>query len=527
MVHTSGWGRKLDQHAYTRGGVSNVSRSVLDLTVHAGLSGEEAAVPTGPVTGGRPQRRTPSQSNVLQFSARHPAAGIAPAAALRRVRAALISVALAVALPIACIALLVGRLEIVAAVLGWLLAESCVLQVARHLDELRPATQALRRHALYAMSACVVGVLAHTPDGALRVLIVFTGLGLIQASALTLVRTKRGQRLLGITAPPSVLVVADSSTARQAIEDRASVSSSAIVGVCLVGASDKMLSVAGVPVLGCVDDIVSVVEHLNIHEVAVRLESPLDNEWMRELQWSLERFGARLTLVTGLCDTSARRISVNKVGNAVVMGISQARPAGFTRSVKSVAESVLAVVGLVLTLPLLLACAVAVKLDSPGPAFFRQTRVRDGDRTFTMLKLRTMTADAQDRRAELEASNEVGGGLFKMKADPRMTRVGRVLRKLSLDELPQLLNVIRGEMSLIGPRPALPNEVAAYDDRARRRLGVKPGLTGLWQVSGRSRLSWEESIALDVDYVDNWSAGRDVRIALETIRAVVCKDGAY
>ena len=447
--------------------------------------------------------------------------------ALRRVRTALLSVVAVVAVPLVAVAFALGRPELVGATLCWVIAETGVLQVRRHLDEIGSAVDVLRRHALYAMSACVVGVLASAPHAALLALVMLSCLGVLQTTALVSVRRPAVQRRLGITAAPSVLIVADSGTARQTIEDRAGVTSSTVVGVCLVGESDKAGSVAGVPVLGSADDIVNVVRQLNIHEVAVRLESPLDNDWMRELQWSLESLGARLTLVTRLSHTRAGRVKVKRVGNAVVMGIAQARPTGLVRSLKAAAESLLAVVGFVLTLPLLLACAVAVKLDSPGPAFFRQERVRDNDRTFTMLKLRTMSVDAQDRRAELEAANEVGGGLFKMKADPRITRVGRVLRKLSLDELPQLLNVLRGEMSLVGPRPALPSEVATYDGRARRRLGVKPGLTGLWQVSGRSRLSWEESIALDIDYVDNWSAGRDLRIALETVRAVVCKDGAY
>ena len=273
--------------------------------------------------------------------------------------------------------------------------------------------------------------------------------------------------------------------------------------------------------------MVGLVEELGIHEVSVRLEAPLDSEWSRELGWALEALGVRLSLVTKLRGTAAGRVRVSRVGSSVVLGVSQARPSGLVRQVKAVVEAVVALVMMVVALPVLVVCVVAVRLDSSGPAFFRQTRVRDGGRTFTMVKLRTMGVDAEARRGELEGLNEVGGGLFKMEVDPRVTRVGRVLRKLSLDELPQLWNVVRGEMSLVGPRPALPSEVASYDVRARRRLGVKPGLTGLWQVSGRSRLSWEESVALDIDYVDNWSAGRDVRIAVQTVRAVVAKDGAY
>jgi lipopolysaccharide/colanic/teichoic acid biosynthesis glycosyltransferase len=144
-----------------------------------------------------------------------------------------------------------------------------------------------------------------------------------------------------------------------------------------------------------------------------------------------------------------------------------------------------------------------------------------------MYKLRTMTEDAEDRLEELLEFNEVGGGLFKMKADPRVTKIGAWLRRLSLDELPQLYNVLVGDMSLIGPRPALPCEVASYDQVARRRLAVKPGLTGLWQVSGRSNLSWDETVRIDHDYVDNWRPSRDLTIALRTVKAVLSKDGAH
>jgi exopolysaccharide biosynthesis polyprenyl glycosylphosphotransferase len=266
---------------------------------------------------------------------------------------------------------------------------------------------------------------------------------------------------------------------------------------------------------------------LRVSEVVVGAAAPVEGEWLRELAWSLERLGARLSVVTPVRSTAPGRVRVSRVGDSIVVGVAQARPTGVARQLKAAVEAVVASVMLVVALPLLVACAVAVRLDSPGPAFFRQERVRDGGRTFAMLKLRTMAVDAESRRGDLEPLNEVGGGLFKMRSDPRVTRVGRVLRKLSLDELPQLVNVVRGQMSLVGPRPALPSEVAAYDRRALRRLEVKPGLTGLWQVSGRSRLSWDESVALDLDYVDNWSPRRDVKIALDTIRAVTGRDGAF
>jgi len=494
--------------------------------VPTGLLGENAVLPAG-LSLGPPPLRTSPHSTVLQFLPRHPEDEIAPAVALRRVRAVVLSALAVISAGVVAAGALLGRLELVAFALCWLIAEAGILQLRRHLDELGEVTDVLRRHVLYGMTACVIGVLLNAHDNALSALILLSVLGVVQGLVHTMVRRQRVQRAVGITSAPSVLIVADSETVRQTIEDRAGVTSSTIVGACLVDGSDKLTSVAGVPVLGSAEDVISVVKQLNIHEVAVRLESPLDNDWIRRLQWSLEGLGARLTLVTRLSNAQARRVRVKSVGNALVMGVSQARPTGLVRHLKAAAESAVAIVGLVLALPLLMACAVAVKLDSTGPVFFRQERVRDGGRTFTMIKLRTMSVDAERLRAGLDHANEVGGALFKMKADPRITRVGRFLRKSSLDELPQLLNVIRGQMSLVGPRPALPSEVETYDARAHRRLAVKPGLTGLWQVSGRSRLSWQESISLDIDYVDNWSPGRDVRIAMKTIKAVVCKDGAY
>ena len=181
---------------------------------------------------------------------------------------------------------------------------------------------------------------------------------------------------------------------------------------------------------------------------------------------------------------------------------------------------------LVLLAPVLMTLVVAVRCDSSGPGIFRQVRAGKQGRPFTMFKLRTMSVDAEERQAELLDRNEGAGLLFKMAADPRVTRIGQLLRRTSLYELPQLLNVVLGQMSLIGPRPALPSEVDQYDDWIRRRLSVKPGMTGLWQVSGRSRLLWNETVRLDLDYVDNWTLSRDLAIAERTVEAVLRRDGA-
>ena len=194
---------------------------------------------------------------------------------------------------------------------------------------------------------------------------------------------------------------------------------------------------------------------------------------------------------------------------------------------KSVFDRVVALMLVLLAAPVLLAIAVAVKVTSRGPVLFRQTRVGRGGGEFKMLKFRSMCADAEQRKAELEALSEGNGVQFKMKADPRITPLGRLLRRLSLDELPQLFNVLRGEMSLVGPRPPLPSEVAMYAADDTRRMLVKPGVTGLWQVSGRSDLTWEESVRLDLRYVDNWSISLDLLILAKTARAVLRREGAY
>ncbi|HZA87078.1 MAG TPA: sugar transferase, partial [Acidimicrobiales bacterium] len=197
------------------------------------------------------------------------------------------------------------------------------------------------------------------------------------------------------------------------------------------------------------------------------------------------------------------------------------------RVVKNTWDRVGALIGLMLLAPVFLAVALAIKLDSRGPVFFKQTRVGRDGRRFAMVKFRTMVVGAERLVADLEHRNEADGVLFKLRTDPRVTRVGRSLRRYSVDELPQLWNVLRGEMSMVGPRPPLQAEVDMYEHHVNRRLLVKPGITGLWQVSGRSDLSWEEAVRLDLYYVDHWSPTMDVTIVLKTFSAVIRGSGAY
>ncbi len=215
-------------------------------------------------------------------------------------------------------------------------------------------------------------------------------------------------------------------------------------------------------------------------------------------------------------------------GSSPAVSLSFAPPvrAGVQR-LQRVCDMVLCLLLLVLLLPVFLVIALLVRLDSPGPVLFIQKRVGKNGDEFPFFKFRSMVADAEARRLMLEQQNERSGPVFKMKNDPRITRSGRILRKYSLDELPQLLNVLRGEMSLIGPRPALPREVAQYTSRQRQRLGITPGVTGLWQVSGRASISFEHSVELDLHYIEHQSVLLNVRILLMTVPAVLKGDGAY
>nr|WP_234347791.1 exopolysaccharide biosynthesis polyprenyl glycosylphosphotransferase [Streptomyces specialis] len=256
--------------------------------------------------------------------------------------------------------------------------------------------------------------------------------------------------------------------------------------------------------------------------------SRLTGERLRRLSWAVQDAGLSLAIASGLSDVALRRLSVSAIAGLNLLHVAPPLRRGAQPVLKSALDRVAAAVILLLLSPVLAALALAVRLDSRGPILYRQTRVGFRGEPFTLWKFRTMVPDADQRRHELEAANEHPGvPLFKMRRDPRVTRLGRVLRRTSLDELPQLVNVLRGEMALVGPRPPLPDEVARYGPVELRRLGVRPGLTGLWQVSGRSDLSWDEGLALDLFYTDNWSVTGDLDVLARTLRAVVDGRGAY
>ncbi len=248
---------------------------------------------------------------------------------------------------------------------------------------------------------------------------------------------------------------------------------------------------------------------------------------LRELTWMLERSQTRLLMAGLPWGTATHRVEVAKVADLTAVEVLSSRPGLGHRSGKMLLDRVAGAALLALAAPVFAVCAIAIRLESPGSPFFKQVRIGREGVPFTMYKLRTMYVDAEERLAALKEINQGHGLLFKLKHDPRVTKPGRILRKLSLDELPQLINVVRGEMALVGPRPALAREVAQYDELLWRRLAVQPGMTGLWQVSGRSDLSQEDSLRLDLEYVDNWTVGGDLAIGARTFSAVLTARGAY
>ncbi|MEV0806146.1 sugar transferase [Micromonospora sp. NPDC050200] len=302
-----------------------------------------------------------------------------------------------------------------------------------------------------------------------------------------------------------------------------------VVGACI---PDALLAPApqrlsDVPVVGSLRDVAEAATAIGADTVAVTASGELTAARLRRLGWQLEETGIDLVVAPALTDVAGPRIHTRPVAGLPLIHVEAPEFRGARKLVKEFVDRAAAALALLLLLPLAAAVALAVRLDSRGPVLFRQTRVGRGGREFGVLKFRTMVVNADALLDELAVRNETDGLLFKMRDDPRVTRVGRLLRKWSLDELPQLVNVLLGQMSLVGPRPPLPAEVARYDGDVARRLLVKPGMTGLWQVSGRSDLSWEDGIRLDLYYVENWSLAADLTILWKTFGAVLRGRGAY
>lgn len=304
----------------------------------------------------------------------------------------------------------------------------------------------------------------------------------------------------------------------------------AVTGACTPTGTgpDGGPDIAGVPVVGDLDSVGTTIASGHYHVVAVGPAPGWGPARLHHLAWQLEESQTEIAVDPGLMEIAGPRLHITPVDGLPLLRLTKPRFTGGGRVLKAVIDRVGAALLLVVTAPVLLAIATAIRLSDGGPALFRQERVGVGGRTFSMLKFRSMAVGAEIRATELRSrANDADGPLFKLRADPRITRVGAVLRKYSLDELPQLVNVVTGSMSLVGPRPPLPAEVQTYGRRAQRRLLVRPGMTGLWQVSGRSDLSWEETVRLDLRYVENWSIALDLTILWKTFGAVGRGDGAY
>ncbi|ASN40197.1 polyprenyl glycosylphosphotransferase [Arthrobacter sp. 7749] len=282
-----------------------------------------------------------------------------------------------------------------------------------------------------------------------------------------------------------------------------------------------------VPVTHNPEDLEHMISTHGADAVIVAGQLNAGKDAVRNLGWELERLGAEMILASNLTNVASSRIHIREVDGLPLMHVERPALSGMKMRIKRAVDICLTTIALTILLPVFLMIAIAIRMDSKGPVIFAQRRIGKRGQEFTMLKFRTMCVDAESRLDGLKDQNEGAGPLFKMKGDPRVTKIGKLLRKTSLDELPQLINVIKGDMSLVGPRPPLPCEVETYERHTFRRLLIRPGLTGLWQISGRSNLSWEDSVRLDLYYVENWSLVDDLVIMCHTAKAMIRPSGAY
>ncbi|HSK25738.1 MAG TPA: sugar transferase, partial [Jiangellales bacterium] len=300
-----------------------------------------------------------------------------------------------------------------------------------------------------------------------------------------------------------------------------------VVGACLPDPRERLDGDSAIPVVGGLEHVRESLLATGADTVAVVSTQGMSGGYLRRLAWSLEGLGVDLVVAPSLTDVAGPRITVRPLAGLPLLQVDEPRFTGWRRVGKTVFDRCGSLLLLVLGLPVLLGLAAAIKLHDGGPVLFRQIRVGADGRQFAMLKFRSMVVGAESLLPDLRQADEGNGVLFKIRQDPRVTSVGRFMRRWSLDELPQLVNVLTGDMSLVGPRPPLPEEVERYGDDAMRRLLVRPGMTGLWQVSGRSELSWDDSVRLDLYYVENWSFSQDLLILFKTVHAVAKRHGAY
>jgi exopolysaccharide biosynthesis polyprenyl glycosylphosphotransferase len=282
-----------------------------------------------------------------------------------------------------------------------------------------------------------------------------------------------------------------------------------------------------IPIVGIDTAIIDAVKVTNADTVAISATDDLGPKETKRLVWDLEELGVDLIVTAGLIDAADNRISCHPVAGMAILYIEKPQYARANSWAKRAFDLCFALVALIGAAPVMLAAAIAVRVSSRGPLFYHAERIGMDGRVFNMVKFRSMYVGSDARLAGLIGERGGNALFFKLKKDPRVTPVGRWLRKFSIDELPQFFNVVKGEMSVVGPRPQVLGEVEAYDDLMGTRLFVRPGMTGLWQVSGRSNLSAEDSIRLDVSYVENWSMAMDLAIIVRTARVVLTGHGAY
>lgn len=301
-----------------------------------------------------------------------------------------------------------------------------------------------------------------------------------------------------------------------------------VVGACVsTGAVAQELPGTGVKVFGTVDKLHEAIKALDADTVLVTGGHNLSPKQMRQLSWSLEPGRKHLVMVPSLTDIAGPRIQTRPVAGLPLIHVETPRFEGYSRFIKRVFDTTVAFGILLVLSPFLLLIAMTIRLSTPGAVFFSHERIGKDGKPFRMLKFRSMVSDADAQlMGLLAAQGAADKPLFKLEDDPRITPIGKFIRKYSIDELPQLINVLRGEMALVGPRPQVAKEVALYDQAAARRLYVKPGMTGAWQVSGRSSLSWEESVRIDLFYIENWSLVTDISIMWRTVRAVLAPSEA-
>lgn len=398
-------------------------------------------------------------------------------------------------------------------VVAWLGFSLAALPAYERAGSLRPAKRLVAVLALAALTTLVVSDVVSTQlRGAVTVLSV-TAL-LIVASALI-------HRAV-LRRVPTLLVGPADAVNRLAArwEDRPDL---VVVGRCTW---DSTTPVGSATVNSVVRDVPKLLRTVRGARVVITADQALSDPSLRHLAWGLQRAEIECLVLTDM-NNYVEFVRPTRVGDQLALALDPPNSHLVSQAIKSFFDRAFATLALVLGAPLMTMIALAIRLDSSGPVIYRQERTGKDGVPFIIYKFRTMVVDADQRVDELRERNEGAGPLFKMTQDPRVTRVGRILRQTSLDELPQLFNVLLGDMALVGPRPALESETSQYSQWVWRRLHVKPGMTGLWQVSGRSNLSWDESIRLDLMYVNNWNLRMDFTILLKTIRVVLDRKGAW